>query len=255
MWFYKNLVQNAPFSPSAVLNGVNFSNPYGSAGQQTASPPVAPVNPTASTKFFTPITYQYFDPNWHPGYVQAMNFTIEQQLAANLLLRAAYVGDRGVNLQEYNEQNTTIYGPGATAANTNNRRPLYPNFASMIEMNNAGFSHYNGLQITLEKRMSKGFSFVANYTRSKTTDNVSSDVQFGLTNPHPFASNFNNGLADTDVPNNFYLSGVGEFPALKSAPRLVRASEEGGGLSGIGTWRNGQPFSVTSGQDNSYPAW
>src|SRR5260370_18452916 len=136
MWFYKNLVKNAPLSPSALLNGVKFSNPYGSGGQQNPFPPFAPVNPTASTKFFTPITYQYFDPNWHPRYVQAMNFTIEQQLAANLLLRAAYVGNRGVNLQDYNEQNTAIYVPSTTVANTINRRPLYPNFASMIEMTN-----------------------------------------------------------------------------------------------------------------------
>lgn len=254
MVLWNNFVQNAPFSPSAVLNGVNFSNPYGSAGQQNPFPPFAPVNPTATTTFVTPITYQYFNPHWHLGYVQAVNFTIEQQLAANLLLRAAYVGDRGVNLQNNAEQNPAIYGPGATVSNTNNRRPLYPLFASMIEMNNAGFSHYNALQMTLEKRMSSGFSFVANYTRSKTTDNQSSDQQLTLTNPDPFDPNFNNGLANEDIPNNFYLSGVGELPTLKSAPRWVRAVEGGWGVSGIVTWANGQPFTVTSGQDNSRSA-
>jgi hypothetical protein len=251
MVLWNNFVQNAPFSPSAVLNGVNFSNPYASAGQQNPFPPFAPINPTASTTFVTPITYQYFNPHWHAGYLQATNFTIEQQLAANLLLRAAYVGDRGVNLQDNNEQNPAIFGSGATVANTNNRRALYPNFASMIEMNNAGFSHYNALQMTLERRMSSGFSFVANYTRSKTTDNQSSDQQLTLTNPDPFDPSFNNGLANEDVPNAFFLSGVGEMPALKSAPRWVRAVAEGWGLSGILTWANGQPFTVTSGQDNS----
>jgi hypothetical protein len=251
MVLWNNFVQNAPFSPSAVLNGVNFSNPYGSAGQQNPFPPFAPVNPTASTTFVTPITYQYFNPHWHAGYVQAANFTIEQQLAANLLLRAAYVGDRGVNLQDNNEQNPAIYGPGTTVANTNNRRPLYPNFASMIEMNNAGFSNYNALQLTLERRMSSGFSFVANYTRSKTTDNQSSDQQLTLTNPDPFDPSFNNGLANEDVPNAFFFSGVGEMPTLKAAPRWVKAIAGGWGLSGILTWANGQPFTVTSGQDNS----
>jgi len=121
----------------------------------------------------------------------------------------------------------------------------------MVEMNNAGFSHYNALQMTLEKRMSHGFSLVANYTRSKTTDNQSTDVQLSLTNPDPFDPNFNNGLANEDVPNAFFLSGVGELPTLKSAPRWVRAIEGGWGLSGILTWANGQPFTVTSGQDNS----
>jgi len=251
MVLWNNFVQNAPFSPSAVLNGVNFSDPYGSAGQTNPFPPFAPINPSTATTFVTPITYQFFNPHWHLGYVQAMNLTIEQQLAANLLLRAAYVGDRGVNLQDNAEQNPAIYGPGATVSNTNNRRALYPNYASMVEMNNAGFSHYNALQMTLEKRMSHGFSLVANYTRSKTTDNQSTDVQLSLTNPDPFDPNFNNGLANEDVPNAFFLSGVGELPTLKSAPRWVRAIEGGWGLSGILTWANGQPFTVTSGQDNS----
>lgn len=251
MVLWNNFVQNAPFSPSATLNGVNFSDPYGSAGQQNPFPPFAPVNPNKSTTFITPITYQYFDPHWHLGYMQALNFTLEQQLAPNLMVRASYVGDRGVNLQDNNEINAAIYGPGATVSNTNQRRPLYPTYASMIEMNNQGWSHYNALQMTLEKRTSKGLSFVANYTHSRTTDNQSTDKQLSLTNPDPFNPNFNNGLADEDVPNAFSLNGVGELPQLHSAPRVVRAIAGGWGLSGILTWANGQPFSITSGQDNS----
>ena len=76
MVLWNNFVQNAPFSPSATLSGVNFSNPYGSAGQQDPFPPFAPVNPSKSTTFVTPITYQFFNPHWHLGYAQSMNFTI-----------------------------------------------------------------------------------------------------------------------------------------------------------------------------------
>jgi hypothetical protein len=252
MVLWNNFVQNAPFSPSASLTGVNFSNPYGSAGQQDPFPPFAPVNPTKATTFVTPITYQFFNQHWHLGHMQAVNFTIEQQLAGNLLARASYVGDRGVNLLDNNELDPAVYGPGATESNTNQRRPLYPNFASMIEMNNAGWSHYNALQVTVEKRTSKGFSFVANYTHSKATDDQSIDEQFTLTNPDPFNPTFNNGRANEDVPNAFYLSGVGEVPTLRSAPRVVRAVAGGWGLSGIVTLANGEPFTIVSGQDNSF---
>ena len=251
MVLWNNFVQNAPFSPSATLNGVNFSDPYGSAGQQNPFPPFAPVHPSKDTTFITPLTYQFFNQHWHLGYMQSANFTIEQQLAANLLLRASYVGDRGVNLQDNNELNPAIYGPGATLKNTNQRRALYPTFASMIEMNNSGWTHYNALQLTVEKRTSKGFSFLANYTRSRTTDNQSTDQQLSLTNPDPFDPSFNNGLADEDVPNDFSFDGTGELPHLHSAPRAVRAITNGWGLSGILTWANGQPFSIISGQDNS----
>lgn len=252
MVLWNNFVQNPPFSPNAILNGVNFSDPYGSAGQQNPFPPFAPVHPSKATSFVTPITYQFFNQHWHLGYMQSANFTIEQQLATNLLLRASYVGDRGVNLQDNNELNPAIYGAGATIKNTNQRRALYPAFASMIEMNNAGWSHYNALQLTLEKRTSNGFSFLANYTRSRTTDNQSTDQQLSLTNPDPFNPSFNNGLADEDVPNNFSFDGTGELPHLRSAPRALRAIVNGWALSGILTWANGQPFSITSGQDNSF---
>lgn len=251
MVLWNNFVQNAPFSPSASLSGVNFSDPYGSAGQQNPFPPFAPINPGPNTTFITPITYQFFNPHWHLGYVQAINATVEQQLAANLMARISYVGDRGVNLQDNNEQNPAIYGPGATVSNTNQRRPLYPAFASMIEMNNAGWSHYNALQITLEKRTSHGGSFVANYTHSKSTDNQSTDQQLSLTNPDPFDSSFNDGLGNEDVPDAFLFSGVEELPILQSSPRWLRAIAGGWGLSGILTWANGQPFTITSGQDNS----
>ncbi|HEX4037508.1 MAG TPA: carboxypeptidase-like regulatory domain-containing protein [Acidobacteriaceae bacterium] len=251
MVLWNNFVQNAPFSPSASLNGVNFSDPYGSAGQQNPFPPFAPINPGPTTKFIKPLTYQFFDPKWHLGYVQAINITVEQQLASNLLARAAYVGDRGVNLQDNNEQNPAIYGPGATVSNTNQRRQLYPNYASMIEMNNQGWSHYNALQLTLEKRFSKGLTFVANYTRSKVTDNQSSDQQLALTNPDPFNPSFNNGLGNEDVPNAFLFSGVGQLPGVHSGQRWLRVLTNGWGLTGIATWANGQPFTVISGQDNS----
>jgi hypothetical protein len=180
-----------------------------------------------------------------------MNVTIEQQLATNLVARAAYVGDRGVNLQDNNEQNPAIYGTGATISNTNQRRRLYPAYASMIEMNNAGWGHYNALQLTLEERTAHGFSFVANYTHSKATDNQSTDQQLSLTNPDPFDPSFNNGLSNADVPNAFLFSGVGQLPTLNSSPRWLRSIAGGWGLSGILTWANGQPFTILSGQDNS----
>ena len=251
MVLWNNFVQNAPFSPSATLNGVNFSDPYVSAGQQNPFPPFAPITTSPATTFVTPITYQSFNPHWRLGFVQATNLTLEQQLGANLVFRAAYVGDNGFNLQDNNEQNPAIYGPGATISNTNQRRPLYPNFASLIVMNNNGWSHYNALQLTVEKRTSNGLSFVANYTHSKATDNQSTDQQLTLTNPDPFDPSFNDGLSNVDVPNAFSFTGVAELPTPRSASRWVRAIAGGWQLSGILTWANGQPFTIISGQDDS----
>ena len=103
------------------------------------------------------------------------------------MARASYIGTQGRDLGRFQEIDPAIYGPGATASNTNARRPLAPTYASMIEMSNSGFSNYNALQVTVEHRFTRSLSFVANYTFSKGLDNESADVQLTVTNPDPFA--------------------------------------------------------------------
>jgi hypothetical protein len=248
---YNNFVQNAPFSPSATLNGVLLGDPFGSAGQPNPFPPFAPVHPSASTTFIPPIAYQFFDPHWHIGHTRGFNFTIEQQIARNLVMRASYVGTQGRDLQAFDEMNPAIYGPGATTSNTNNRRPLYPTYASMIQMTNGGFSNYNALQVTVEHRFSKCLSFVANYTFGKTLDNESVEAQLTVTNPDPFLPRFNYGRSDLDTTHNFSFWTVYNLPRFTTAARPIRTLLGGWQTSGIWTWRSGLPVNVTSGQDRS----
>ncbi len=251
MKLYNNFVQNAPFSPSVQLFGVQFANPYGSAGSQNPFPPFAPVNPGTNAAFALPLTFQYFNPNWRLGHMESVNFTIEQQLATDLIARVSYVGNRGVHLQYFEEENPAIYRPGATISNTNQRRPLYPYYASLIQMTNGGVSNYNALQMSLEKRLSHGVTFVANYTRSKSLDNQSADQQFSLSSPDPLNRAFNYGPSDFDTPNNFTLNGIWDLPKVSFGPRLVRSVLGGWGVTGILTWRSGTPFTIISGQDRS----
>jgi len=154
-------------------------------------------------------------------------------------------------LQYFDEQNPAIYGPGATVSNTNARRHLAPNFASLIEMTNGGISNYNSLQATLEKRFSRQLAFVANYTFSKSLDNQSVDNQFTLSNPDPFDKNFNYALSDFDTPHNFSFWMLLDLPRLTGSSRLIRAVAGGWEMTGIWSWHSGTPFTVTSGQDRS----
>jgi hypothetical protein len=209
------------------------------------------VHPTASTTFILPIAYQYFDPRWHIGHTRGFNFTVEQQLSRNLVARASYVGTQGRDLQAFDEINPATYAPGATTANINNRRPLYPTYASMIQMTNGGLSNYNALQLTVEHRFAKGLSLVANYTFSKNLDNESVEAQLTVTNPNPYVPRFNYGRSDLDTTHNFSLWTVYNLPGFKSSARPVRAILGGWQTSGIWTWRSGLPINVTSGQDRS----
>jgi hypothetical protein len=248
---YNNFVQNAPFSPSVSLTGVSLADPFGSAGVQNPFPPFAPVHPTAASTFILPITYQYFDPHWHIGHTRGYNFTIEHQFMNNLVARASYVGTQGRDLQAFTEQNPAIYGPGATIANTQNRRTLNPTFGSLIRMTNDGLSNYNAFQFTVEHRFSKGLSFVANYTFSKGLDNESVEAQLTVTNPNPFDPRFNYGRSDLDTTHNFSFWTVYNLPALHDAPGFLRAAFGGWQTTGIWSWRSGLPINVTSGTDRS----
>jgi hypothetical protein len=248
---YNNFVQNAPFSPSVSLTGVQMADPFGSSGTQNPFPPFAPVHPNASTVFLLPIAYQFFDPHWHIGHTRAFNLTIEHQFARNMVVRAAYVGTQGRDLGSFNEIDPAIYSPTATSSNTNARRPLAPTYASMIEMENGGVSNYNAFQFTIERRLSSNLSFVANYTFSKNLDNESADVQLTVTNPDPFVPNFNYGRSDLDATHNFSFWTVYNLPVLKNAPKLVRTAFGGWQTTGIWTWRTGFPLNILSGQDRS----
>lgn len=249
---YNNFVQNAPFSPSVSLFGVSLADPFGSSGTQNPFPPFAPVRPTASAQFSLPITYQFFDPNWHIGHTNSWNFTIEHQLASSLVARFAYVGTAGRDLQYFRELDPAVYGTGATTANTNARRPLAPSYASMIEMTNNGYSNYHALQVTLEKRFSHQLMFVTHYTFSKSLDNESVEAQFTTSSPNPYSTTSNYGLSDFYTPHNFSFWSVWQAPALLNSSRWMRVPFGGWQSSGIWSWRSGTPFNVTSGQDRSF---
>ena len=47
-----------------------------------------------------------------------------------------------------------------------------PNLTSIGEETESGASNYHSLQVTLEKRLSHGFTILANYTRSKSLDDL-----------------------------------------------------------------------------------
>ncbi len=249
---YNNFVQNAPFSPSVSLFGVSLADPFGSAGVTNPFPPFAPVNPGANARFSLPITYQFFNPNWHIGHTNAWNFTIEHQLAASLVARVAYVGTAGRDLQYFRELDPAVYGPGATTTNTNARRSLAPNFASLIQMTNDGYSNYHALQATLEKRFTKHWMFVTHYTFSKSLDNESVEGQFTVNSPNPYSTTSNYGLSDFYTPHNFSFWSVWQAPALTNSSSWLRLPLGGWQSSGIWSWRSGTPFNVTSGQDRSF---
>ena len=112
------------------------------------------------------------------------------------------------------ELNAAVYIPGAsTPSNTQSRRPLQA-FSSITSLPNGHNTHYNALQLILEKRFSRGLSILSNYTWSKTIDD------FGWSNPYD--RSFDRGIADDDAPHLFKLATVYQFPQVGVPKHLPR---------------------------------
>src|SRR5262249_46376022 len=110
------------------------------------------------------------DPNIKTSYTQSWNLVVERQIRSDLAVSLAYVGNHMVKGTSSLEGNPALYGPGATAANVNARRP-FAGIGSLQMVRDFEHSSYQGLQITVTRRMSRGLSILGNYTYSKCMDN------------------------------------------------------------------------------------
>src|SRR5262249_41615848 len=176
---------NSPFSPQYFLLGVDFQDPYGSAGIPNPFPAQYALHlPAQDAAFIPPVGLAHTLPrNIRIPLVTQWNLFVERQILNDLLLRVGYVGNKGTQMgpsdffKSTRELNPAVYIPGAsTPSNAQSRRPLQQ-FSSVTQISNGNNTHYNSLQVIVEKRFSHGLSILSNYTWSKTIDD------FGWTDP------------------------------------------------------------------------
>jgi hypothetical protein len=150
-----------------------------------------------------------------------------------------YAGSKGTHLSFNTDVNPGI-----------NEERLNPDF-DMVTVDNSGSnSSYNALQVSLEKRFSKGFSVGANYTWAKSMDWVSSLSDLDtLQVINPFNYKAYTAVSDYDIPHRFVLNYVWALPSPKSG--ALRHVLGGWQTSGIWNWQAGFPLTVTTDQDNS----
>lgn len=246
--FNNRTAAGQPFVQQSLLNGpFQLSDPY--AGGAILNP--SPVVPGKEFQFTPYGTWGLQSPDLKVGYMQNWNFVIEQQLPGDWLVRAAYVGSKGTRLLNSPEINPGIYGPGATAANINQRRPYQPIGGLQLATGSA-WSKYQSAQFTVQKRFSHGFSVLANYTISKSIDISSyATAEGNSTGPDPFNFNNNRGPSDFDIPQRLVVSGIVEHPKLAGMHPVMRTALGGWQSNFIFTAQAGTPFTVLSGVDNA----
>jgi outer membrane receptor protein involved in Fe transport len=202
---------------------------------------------TPSANNLPTVVYQP-TPNLTPN-MQQWNFTLERQLLDTFVMRAAYVGSRGNHLNLNIQEDVATPGAGSVAA-----REPYPTVASISAWEPRGPSSYNGLQLSAEKRLAGGLSFLGAYTYSKSLDegaggnSSTGESRINIQNPRNLAADY--GLSNFNYKHRFTLNAIYDFPFgrgrkfMSNANAFVNAVAGGWQLTSIVTAQSGAPFSV-----------
>lgn len=245
---HNQISTNQPFSLKLTINNPpgGIDNPYQATGNPFPFVPPQTADERSTYRFLTPMAMTQWDPNFRNAIVQQWNLNVQQQLFGTSIATIAYVGSRGDHLFMTNELNPAIFGaPGRTL---DERRPMFPIFASVTNQSSDARSAYHALQLSLNKRFSRGFSILGSYTWSKLLDNASGD---GEGPPNPFDLDANWGLSDLDLDHRFVTSFIWQLPDLAGRTGWVRHVLGGWQTNAIVTLESGSPFSIVSGRDNS----
>jgi Carboxypeptidase regulatory-like domain len=207
-----------------------------------------PVNPRftypaqvfgPSLEFVWPKTYQ-------------MNVTVERQLFRDVSASASYVSALGRSLPASIDRNYPVFGPGATTANVNARRPYQPGILAASRVLESIFtSDYHGLQLTAEKRGAR-FNGKAYYSFGKAVEDL--DYQGGGL---PAVQNSNDltgehARTSADRTHTFSFSGIWQINYVGDSQPLARALLNNWTVSAIVTLQSGAPLTITAGQDRNF---
>jgi hypothetical protein len=207
------------------------------------------MNPDPSQADFV-IPKNFKNPN-----VQSWNIAIQQSLPFHFTLDAAYVGNHGVDsVVQYDLNNPTV--PSAIGLGSN-AKPLFLTYgrtASTVIYFVGASTHYNALQMKLNRRIYNGLSVTTSYTYGKGMSYQTGD-DGGLWT----YENQRRGYARTDFDrtHTFVQSYVYELPfgvGKKMLSRGVAARVLGGWqVNGILTLMSGTPmtFGANGGQLNT----
>ena len=259
---FEDVVGVPPFAPIINLASspgspwVSVADPYGSQGATNIFPAeFGPVNPGPNATFpSSGISFsQIFDRHFRLPMVLSWNLTAEHGFKQDWMLRAAYVGNSARHLSGTGDQESGLLqlNPSHWDPTLQQEVPLYPLYGSIASINSGVDSNYNAAQITLQKRMTHGFSFLTNFTWAKELD------AFAPAGGSPYLTNscscgrwFDYGPSDDDLSKTFKVNGEYMVPHV-SLPKAVDKIVNGWELSATASWQTGFPFSIFSGADNS----
>jgi hypothetical protein len=221
---------NPPLQPTASISNGLVDSPLGVGGAGTY-----PISINSQDKTF------YNPESW------AWNVAVQREVGFQTTVEVAYVGRRGLHLQQ--ERNINQLQPGTLQANPgvneNALRP-YLGYGAIRVTNNDATSTYNGLQFDMNRRFSKGLLFGFAYTYSKSSDN-GSDPKDSLANAYDRSTVW--GPSNFDRRHVAVANVIYELPFFTNHSQLTGKLLGGWQVSMVAQFQTGNPFSVQTGDD------
>lgn len=216
-------------------------------------------------------------------YTENWSLNIQRQFRGNLLVEVGYIGSRGIHLTKSGEDNYNLNqltpeqlalgtrlqqrvanpffglissGPlsGATVPYSYLLQP-FPQFTTVNELYGSGAaSNYHSFQMRVEKRFSRGLSFLAAYTAAKQIDDYSiiSNVGRNALQQDIYDRAADRSVSANDIAQRLVISYVFELPfgrghAIGSNWGWLANTLAGGWqANGIATFQSGMPLAITT---------
>ena len=173
-------------------------------------------------------------------YYENWDFLVQQQLPKDWVFQLGYTGSEGHHL--FDRYTVNLINP-ATGT-----RPL-AGFGSFGLKANDGNNNFNALQVSLQRRFTRGLLFQANYMFSHGISDSSDGSGTSISFQNEACRACDRSSTDIDVRHNLVVNGVYELPfghgkALfpSGLPSRIFGGWE---LAGIATARTGLPVNIT----------
>jgi hypothetical protein len=188
-----------------------------------------------------------------PSYDQ-FSFEVQRELSRDMVLRVGYVGTKGTGLFQ------TVDGNPRTPTNViaDTKTPVFaprvdPTRGIFRTRANAASSIYHSMQVSMDKRLSRGFSAGMHYTWSSAIDTTSE-----IFNPSTgevavaqdsFDLRSDRARSTYDRPHRFTGNAVYELPFFREQKGAIGHLLGGWQVNAFFTLQSGAPFTPLNGSD------
>jgi Carboxypeptidase regulatory-like domain/TonB dependent receptor len=232
--------------PIKQNNQFNPPNQFAPAGSMAAGLPApqafsVPDNGViqATTPFLLNQGFFHVPPNLREARLHSYNVAFQRELFWGLTAEAAYVGNvaRGI-IADFN------LNAGLTPGQDNAGRPFFQKFGKTASVQTwfPTDTHYNSLQIKVDRRFRGGWLVTNSYTRGRAI--TYSDDNGGVATPAD--PELSRGPAGFDRKHIYNATFVWDLPFANKSNGFIKAIFGGWQLSGIFSAQSGTPIGFTA---------